>query len=443
MPVPATVSGRKPAESLVFMSAMGSIGRRLSSYDRQVWMLFLAEIINVFGTSIIRTFLAIYMCETMHIPMFWVGVALFVSSLTGVVFAYVGGSLADAYGRKRILVAGLVLQIIAYVMISQALEASVPYLLLMIVLAISSLIQGLYQMIPDVMIADVVEPGKRVEAYALLRMGANLGWIIGPVLGGLMLLVMPFSWVFYVSAVTTFVYLLIAYFELRETGSARTSEKLRIADITYMIKDTPFLVYTLIAGFMIIPYQQLYTPLSVYASEVVGLDKFWVGMLFAMSGAMVVLFQYAISLKVRQHRLTTALAFSTVVFAIGFGTLAISSAFFVPFLCMFIATVAEMIWAPAGSTMQANLAPENRRGRYFGFAGLFSSLGVALGPLTGGVLMDTFASDMSMVWVLVSLMFLVCGMAFLLLNRLVPEKANAPREKAIEKEKMLEAPLKA
>jgi predicted MFS family arabinose efflux permease len=258
-----------------------------------------------------------------------------------------------------------------------------------------------------------------------------------------LLLVMPFSWVFYVSAGTTSVYLLIAYFELRETGTARTSEKLRVTDIMYMIKDTPFLVYTLIAGFMIIPYQQLYTPLSVYASDIVGLDKLWVGVLFALSGTMVVLFQYAISLKVRQYRLTTALAFSTVVFAVGFGVLAISTAFVVPFLCMIIATVAEMIWAPAGSTMQANLAPENRRGRYFGFAGLFSSLGVALGPLTGGLLMDTFASDISMVWVVVALMFLACGMAFLLLNRLVPEKANAPREKGRVKEKMLEAPLKA
>ena len=192
---------------------------------------------------------------------------------------------------------------------------------------------------------------------------------------------------------------------------------------------------------MIVPYQQLYTALSVYSSDVVGLDDFWIGVLFAMSGAMVVLFQYGISLKVREHRLTTALAFSTVVFAAGFLMLALSTAFAIPFVCMFIATVAEMIWAPAGSTMQANMAPEDRRGRYFGFAGLFSSLGVALGPLTGGVLMDSFTDVMPLMWVLVTGMFLVCGVAFLLLNRIVPETANAPRKQLKVKGKMLEAPL--
>jgi MFS family permease len=421
----------------------GSLKGRLSRYDRQVWMLFAAEIVNVFGTSIIRTFLAIYMFQTMHIPMFWVGVALFVSSLTGVLFAYVGGSLADAYGRKKILVAGLLLQIVAYLLISVAIDASVPYFLFVIVLAVSSLIQGLYQTVPDVMIADVVEPGKRVEAYGLLRIGANLGWVIGPVLGGLLLIVMPFSWIFYISAITTSVYLLIANFELRETKSTRKADKLRFTDILSIFKDRPFLIYTLIAGLMIIPYQQLYTALAVYSSDVVGLDDFWVGMLFAMSGAMVVLFQYAISLKVREHRLTTALAFSTVVFAAGFLTLAVSTAFLAPFVCMFIATMAEMIWAPAGSTMQANLAPEDRRGRYFGFAGLFSSLGVALGPLTGGIMMDSFTDVMPLMWVLVTGMFLACGVAFLLFNRIVPETANAPGKQLKIKEKMLEAPIKA
>jgi MFS family permease len=183
--------------------------------------------------------------------------------------------------------------------------------------------------------------------------------------------------------------------------------------------------------------------MSVYASNVVGLNDFWIGTLFALSGAMVVLFHYSISLNVREHRLTTTLAFSTVVFAAGFLVLAVSTTFLAPFVCMIIATVAEMVWAPAGSTMRANLAPEDKRGRYFGFAGLFSSLGVALGPLTGGILMDSFTDVMPLIWVLVSGMFLACGVAFLLFNRIVPEAANAPRKLLKVKEKMLETLVKA
>lgn len=413
----------------------------LSGYDRQVWMLFMAEIINVLGTSMIRTFLAIYMFNELHMSMVEVGLALFVSSLSGAVAAYAGGSISDAFGRKKILVCGLALQVIAYLLISVSIDASVPYLAFVTVLSFSALVQGLYQSVPDVMIADVVEPGRRVGAYGLLRIGANLGWVIGPVLGGIMLAFTPFTWVFYLAAVTTSIYLLMAVYVLRETRSTVKSEKLRLDDIRYIVKDTPFLAYVLIAGFMIIPYQQMYTLLSVYSSDVVKLSDLGIGLSFALSGIMVVLFQFAITLQVGKYRLTNALAFSTVVFAAGFMALTLSTNFIMPFVCSAVATLAEMVWAPAGMTLQANLAPEDRRGRYFGFAGLLTSLGLAVAPLAGGLLMDTL--DDTLMWTIVSATFIVCGACYLLLNRIVPETANAPRKQLKIKEKILEAPVKA
>ncbi|OPY26616.1 MAG: putative transporter [Methanocella sp. PtaU1.Bin125] len=427
--------------SSVFESISSAI-RRLGGFDRQIWMLFAAEIINVFGTSIIRTFLAVYMLTDLHISPFLIGVTLFVSSLAGAVASYAGGSIADAHGRKRVLVIGLTLQIVAYLLISFSLDAQVPFLALVAVLTLSSLVGGIYQSVPDVMVADVVEPGRRVEAYGLLRIGANLGWVIGPVAGGMLLLIMPFSWVFLLSAITTSIYLLIALFELRETKVTQKTVLLKLSDVWYIIKDTPFFLYTLIAALMIIPYQQMYTLLSMYSADIVGLNDFWIGVTFALSGAMVVLFQYVISLRVRNHRLTNALAFSNVVFAIGFAVLVFSSHPVMPFICVAIATVGEMIWSPAGSTMQANLAPEDRRGRYFGFAGLVVSFGFACGPLFGGTLMGTFGDNIPVMWGIVCALFLVCGAGFLLLNRFVPETANAPRGPD-KLEKKLEVPVQA
>jgi MFS family permease len=425
------------------MVSISSVRRTPAGFDRQIWMLFAAEAFGVLGTSIIRTFLAVYMLTDLSVPPFLIGVTLFVSSLAGALAAYAGGSVADAHGRKKVLVIGLALQVFASLLIGFSLDFQAPFLVLVAVLTLSSLIGGIYQFLPDVMVADVVEPGRRVEAYGLLRIGVNLGWVIGPVAGGMLLLVVPFSWVFYLSAITTFVYLLIALFELRETKSTRKTVMLKLSDIRYILKDTPFLLYAAIAGLMIIPYQQMYTLLSMYSADVVGLDNFWIGVSFALSGALVVLFQYGVSLRIRNYRLTSVLAFSTLVFAAGFAVLMISSAFVMPFACIAIATVGEMIWSPAGSTMQANLAQEDRRGRYFGFAGLITSFGFALGPLFGGTLMGSTGGNMPLMWGIVCAMFLICGAGFLLLNRFVPETANAPHRPENIKEKVLEAPLGA
>jgi hypothetical protein len=46
---------------------------------------------------------------------------------------------------------------------------------------------------------------------------------------------------------------------------------------------------------MIIPYQQMYTLLSMYSADVVGLDNFWIGGLVRPERCHGQLFQYGIS----------------------------------------------------------------------------------------------------------------------------------------------------
>lgn len=246
---------------------------------------------------------------------------------------------------------------------------------------------------------------------------------------------------FLITALTTFTYLLIAIFLLRDTKPKTRSEHLSLKDVIVVASDRPFLAFCLIMLFMTIPYQQMYTLFSVYASSYVGLNEFWIGVLFALSGLMVALFQYPLSVRVGRHRMTSMLALAAVIFAFGFGMLSISTAFFVPFICMAIITLAEMIWAPSSSTLQANLSPEAMRGRYFGFSGLTGNIGWAVGPLFGGVLKDSMNNNVPSMWTVIGAMFIICAVAILGLKRLVPESANSSAHSIKEKE--MEAPLKA
>ena len=51
------------------------------------------------------------------------------------------------------------------------------------------------------LVADVVTPEQRISAFGMQRMGTNLGWAIGPALGGVLTLVMPYGAVFFIAAV--------------------------------------------------------------------------------------------------------------------------------------------------------------------------------------------------------------------------------------------------
>ncbi len=408
----------------------------ISRFDRQVWALFGASIIAVMGTSLVMTFMSIYMYENLGMTMTQVGMADFITAIVGAISAYVGGAMCDAHGRKKLLITGLTMQILSYVLISMSIDNHVTIPLFILALAFNSFNGGLYKTIPDVMIADIVKPHDIVEAYGLIRIGANLGWVIGPIMGGIFLIFTSYGNLFYITALTTFAYLLIALFVLRDTKPTITKERFKLRDITVVAGDRPFLLFCLLMLFMTIPYQQMYTLFSVYSSSYVGLDQFWIGILFALSGLMVALFQYSISQRVSRHSMTTALAAAALIFSLGFGILSLSTAIFVPFIAMGVITLAEMIWSPASSTLQAKMSPENMRGRYFGFNGLTGNIGWAIGPLFGGVLKDSMNNNVPFMWAVIGSMFLLCMVGFVLLNKVIPKKANGVKNNGIELEPM-------
>jgi len=55
---------------------------------------------------------------------------------------------------------------------------------------------------------------------------------------------------------------------------------------------------------------------------------------------------------------------------------------------MVFMTVGELIIAPTATTFVSGIAPEDQRGRYLGLFGLTWNLGMAVGPLSAGILTD-------------------------------------------------------
>jgi MFS family permease len=400
-----------------------------STFDRQVWLLFAGTIINTIGGTMVMPFISIYMYTQMNISMTMVGLAFFIGMALGAVASYVGGSVCDRYGRKSVFIAGLTMQVASLLLISVAIDAKVSYWPLVAVLAIGQIVDGLYRPVPDIMIADLVEPGRRIGAYGLIRVGGNIGAVIGPVMGGALALVaMSYSSMFYIAALTTFIFLLVVIFRLKDTKPTGTCSTVRLREISKIAGDRPFLLFCLFIMLLIIPYSQMYALLSVYSAAYLGMNTLEVGGIFAVSGIMVALFQFPITMVIGRYRMTSMLALAALVFAFGFALVAVSSTLAMMYICMIIITIAEMIWVPSDSTLKANLAPMDRRGQYFGFAGLVSASGYALGPLIGGVLKDSLNSNVPFMWIVIGAIFLVSMAGFLLLSRMIPRETNNDRK---------------
>ena len=400
---------------------MAMTGLRLPSFDRRVWILFAGMALNQFGMSIVMPFISIYLFVHEGVPATLVGFAMFFSTFVGALFQMIGGEACDRFGRRAVLVGGLALLIVSFLLLGWSVSVHAPYVDYLVFLTLTRVAVGLFKPIPNVIAADIVPPGQRMEAFGILRIATNVGFATGPAIGGLMAL-LSYSSMFYLTAITSTCYLLIV---LRYIGDTRTCklEKSRSHGVGTILLDRPFMAFAVLTFAVAIVYSQMYSPMSMYAG-LRGLTEPEVGMLFAINGVMVVLFQYLVTRVADRYRMTLSMGFGTLLYAVGFALAAVAGSFTTLALCIFIITLGELCYQPSLITLTANMSGRENRGRYQGFSGLMNTLGFAIGPLIGGFLLDYFRGSPGIVWVVIGLAGVLCVAGFVYLKKLVPPEKN-------------------
>jgi DHA1 family tetracycline resistance protein-like MFS transporter len=126
-------------------------------------------------------------------------------------FSPVLGNLSDKYGRKPILLASLATLAIDYVLIGLA-----PTLAWLFVGRIIAGIAGATFATANAVVADIIPPEKRAKYFGLNGAAWGMGFVIGPVIGGLLGQYGP-RVPFFAAAAFTAVNLLIALAVMRET----------------------------------------------------------------------------------------------------------------------------------------------------------------------------------------------------------------------------------
>jgi MFS family permease len=129
----------------------------------------------------------------------------------------------------------------------------------------------------------------------------------------------------------------------------------------------------------------------VYAKENFGLPESQYGFIMATNAAMVVLFQYAVTRRSQVYPPFRVLALGALFYALGAGSVALGHGFWGFWLSMVVLTFGELLLAPTGTALAANLAPPDMRGRYMGLYGITWGVAFGIGPLIGGYLNDNVA----------------------------------------------------
>lgn len=403
------------------MKSIKSIKRLFNPYrglPKEIYILFLGRIVNSIG-AFVYPLMALILTQKVGMSKTDAGRFVTFISICQVPCMIIGGKLTDTIGRRKIII------------IFQCLGAGAllvcgflpPSMLMAKILVLSSCFYSLSGPAYDAMNADITTPENRKASFSLLYIGWNLGYSIGPILGG-MLYRNYLPLVFIGDAVTTLFALSLFIIFIKETmvKNQQTEKKVEENDAEAHMEGSVFKVMIMRPILIIFPlimltysfaYSQWGFTLPLQLGGVFGEKgaKFY-GLLAGFNGIVVIAFTPALTAVTKKISALKIIAAGGFLYAISFGMFGVIKTMPFFFSGIFLMTIGEILISTNSSAFLASHTPASHRGRINSIIPLISGAGYAFGPMIMGQFIDNYGIFYA--WMVISAVVLIG--AILMLN---------------------------
>lgn len=391
------------------------------------WTLMGASFIDRLGGALLFPFFTLYITEHFGVGMTEAGLlfAIFaVSSLFGSMF---GGAMTDKFGRRGMILFGLITSGISSIAMGLVNDLGLFYG----IAALTGLLSNAGGPAQQAMVADLLPEKQRAQGYGIWRVLANLAVTIGPAVGGF-LATRSYLILFISDAVTSVIMALIVLAIIPETKPEKSAEQMDESFIQTFIgygsvlRDFAFMAFIVISILTTIVYVQMNSTLAVYLRDSHGVAAQGYGTILSLNAGMVVLFQFWVTRRTANRPPLLLMAAGTVLYAVGFALYGFVANFTLFLLAMVIITVGEMILIPVAQALVAQLAPEDKRGRYMAMYGFSWTIPFAAGPLLAGLVLDN--GNPNWVWYASGIIGLAAAAGYVWLHGLVGVQIQSQAE---------------
>jgi MFS family permease len=380
-------------------------------FEPELWVVTVTQFFIAIGFSVCIPFLSLYLYQDRGLSMTLVGTIILAAGLCSAASQALGGALSDRFGRRPILLVGALVSVFSFSGLAALIGISAPVWAIAVVYIASRSILTTTRPVISAMVADFTSKERLTEAYGILRIGANMGWAAGPALGGYLATFLPYGWLFGIAPLTCGIVFLIIFFFIRESSHGM-SKGVGFRSMFTIANDRPFLVFVVISILLFIVMGQMVSTLSIFTVVKLGFSLPQFGLLLTLNGLIVVFFQYPMTVALRRVAKFRALILGSLLYVFGYLSLGWITQFGWALVAMAVITGGEIIHAPVSLSVIGELSPEDKRGRYMGLFGLSQTIGIAVGPLIGGVLIDAFPFNPELIWVPIALIAFIAAVGY-------------------------------
>ncbi|WP_314590901.1 MFS transporter [Paenibacillus terrigena] len=359
--------------------------------NRGALLLLMLNLFLVFtGIGLVIPIMPTYMNE-LHISGSVVGLLVAAFSVTQLICSPIAGRLSDTLGRKKTIIAGLIVFAISEYLFG---AANAPTLLFL-----SRMLGGVGAalIMPSVMAytADVTSVEERAKGMGLINAAITTGFIIGPGIGGYIAdfgIRVPF----YSAAVAGVIAAVLTFLILPESRSvekrtAAATEKMKkqplVKQVLQSYREPYFisLVIVFVCSFGLANYETIFGLFVDHKFGFTAKDIAFIITFGSIAGAVVqvTIFGWLLNRFGEKKVISTCLLIASIFVLL---TLAVHT-FWLIIVVTFILFLSIDILRPALGTQMSKVA-EDQQGYIAGLNSAFTSLGNIAGPAVAGVLFD-------------------------------------------------------
>ncbi|NIS82332.1 MAG: MFS transporter [Anaerolineales bacterium] len=403
---------------------VGQVREIYHEYPQHFWALVGARFIDALGGFLLFPFFTLYVTSKFGVGMTEVGLLFGIFSLTNVLGSTAGGALADRLGRRVMVLSGLVLSAIITLMMGLINDLRLFYGVALIVGVFANIGGPASQ----AMIADLLPEEKRVQGFGIFRVVFNLAATIGPAIGGF-LASRSYLSLFIIDAVASTITAVLVYRLIPETKPETSPDQppestgQTFRGYARVLRDRRYMFFLIASMLMVSVYMQMSGTLAVYLRDFHGIPEQGFGYILSLNAGMVVLFQFAITRRIEGRPPFLIMAVGTLLYVIGFSMYGLVAVYALFLVAMAIITVGEMLTAPVGQALVAQMAPDDMRGRYMAVYGFSWMIPNALGFYLAGLVIDNL--DPRWLWYVAGFIGLIAASAFYFMH--LREVAQAKR----------------
>jgi len=335
-------------------------------------------------------FMTLYLTKDLNFSLAQVGTIMSCFGVGSLLGSWLGGKLTDKIGFYRVMFWSLLITGFLFI----ALQFIHSFIGFALAIFITMSIADTFRPAMFVSLKAYSKPENQTRSLTLIRLAINLGFSLGPFLGGIIIATLNYSGLFWVDGITCITAVFLLKLVLSKRELSKKSEAIVDASETQrsVYSDKPYWLFLVIVFLMGFIFLQLFTTMPLYYKEVHALSEVQIGLVMGLNGFLIFLFEMPLIHYIEKTLLNRMkiITWSLVLFALSFIVLNVSSWVGVLIIGMLFITFGEMLAFPFTNNFAMNRAPKGREGRYLALYTMAFSVAHIFSAKTGMEIIDRF-----------------------------------------------------